>query len=477
MQHNRTNNETQSHFTNCLGIYHLLSSPTGKTLNTYIAVIITLAIFSLLSAVGNGLIIYVYVKQKSLQRTNILLLVCLAFLDFVSAMVLEPLYIVRLFSEIFGFTTCVYVLIVRRLFEYLRPVSFMTLALITIERYLALFKAISHRKMVTKRRLVQVILIIWFIWFLIILIRSFLPTITSVFYTVSTFVAFSLLLGNLIMYFKIGKLARLHSRPTKVSTVPTSLTAEDENRRSIDPRLSGISENSVGRQSDITTAVYSKTEDNPNYIVNKLNVKVEPLESTVEFPNINDNPNLKLHVSKESSFSRNEKEDKEATVSKLCNNNSSRFSTQEPSNNNISESIKSRKVKEKTEHSLNEVKNTTEDSVCNNFNEKPKDTGRKTKGKLSKKTTKLMVETRERNATRTVFYIVAVLTICYLPISVLLVYLSFKQKPDATLLFIYLPIADTIALFNALVNPFIYCYKNRKMRIAVKNVLQKRSTL
>jgi hypothetical protein len=87
--------------------------------------------------------------------------------------------------------------------------------------------------------------------------------------------------------------------------------------------------------------------------------------------------------------------------------------------------------------------------------------------------TNLTVETRERNATWTVFYIVAILTLSYSPIAALLVYLSFKQPPDATLLFIYVPIADTIALFNALVNPFIYCYKNRKMRVAVKSVLQK----
>ena len=100
-----------------------------------------------------------------------------------------------------------------------------------------------------------------------------------------------------------------------------------------------------------------------------------------------------------------------------------------------------------------------------------KESPHKTNGTKLKNAGKL--ESRERNATWTVFYIVAILTLCYLPISTLLLFLTFKKEPDATMLFIYVPIADTIALFNALVNPLVYCYKNRKMRAAVKNVWQK----
>ncbi len=609
MHRNNTANESEAYFTRCLGTYYLLTRPTGQTFNTYISVIIALSIYSLFSALGNGLIIYVYIKQKSLQSTNTLLLVCLAFLDFVSAVVLEPLYVVRLLSEIFGFTSCVYILIVRRLLEYLRPASFMTLALITIERYLALFKAITHRRMATKRRLLYVVLLIWFVWFLVIFIRSFFPKITTAFYTFFTLVAFSLLVGNLIMYFKIGKLARLHSRPTRVSTVPGSLSVGSRDPGS----LTVGCDKSLRRGSNNSSVAYSKKAESVNDVGNakirgSTKVATHSLESGVKSTKINVQSiaNEKLDALIESNVlsTQNEKfntsgnevgggnnEGVQAADLELCENataittsdklvannsenddgnNSKRkvndketnmkreTVTSSRSDNTISTSnmsipmlickpecsdVKTYQVKTVTNNNATntdyaqesscreifqstniqqgnaehkEVKKNTSDSSANhkaadknvheasnleeaiegkdkpsiqfkntessNTNSKAvtktnKDTKQKTSRVKFKNTENLTVESRERNATWTVFYIVAILTLCYLPISALLLYLSFKQEPDATSLFIYVPIADTIALFNALVNPFIYCYKNRKMRVAVKNVLQKtRST-
>jgi hypothetical protein len=126
--------------------------------------------------------------------------------------------------------------------------------------------------------------------------------------------------------------------------------------------------------------------------------------------------------------------------------------------------------------SLHEQTIVVKDKTVQFKNIKTTDTNSETKtNKDAKKTAANAekLESKERNATWTVFYIVAVLTLCYLPISALLLYLTFKKEPDATVLFVYVPIADTVALFNAVVNPFIYCYKNRKMRAAAKNVLQK----
>ena len=624
MQHNDTN-KSDAYFTRCLGIYYLQVRPTGNTFSTYISVIVALSIFSVLSALGNGLIIYVYIKQKSLQRTNTLLLVCLAFLDFVSAVVLEPLYVVRLLSEIFGFTSCVYILIVRRLLEYLRPVSFMTLALITIERYLALFKAIIHRRMATKQRLLYVVLLIWFAWFLVILIRSFFPRITSAFYTFFTFVAFSLLMGNLIMYFKIGKLARLHSRPTRlstspgsiISTAPGSLTVGYKNPRLKDPGILTVGyENSrcTGSESNNSGVMYSKTEESVNYVENGkrrslTNVGIQRSESGVKSTKINVQPTVKSDGSTESHVvsrkgemsnaskkeigSKRQEKNEQATDSEMfqnatsitasdkrVGNNSEKQLHNDKSNSNGKLHVKETNLETESDKNLPDSLDTvaTKASICqhessdvigdiithqvktdinNNststdLTEQSYDTFQATniqqlQGNAQHKVTevntspefkntsdggssispnpdasdkiaqqatshektivakdqssssqfkntsdpptavtqtnkdthqttdrtKLTVETRERNATWTVFYIVAILTLSYSPIAALLVYLSFKQPPDATLLFIYVPIADTIALFNALVNPFIYCYKNRKMRVAVKSVLKK----
>lgn len=63
---------------------------------------------------------------------------------------------------------------------------------------------------------------------LLILIRSFAPGITLAFYVFFTLVAFSLLPGNIVMYFNIGKLARLHSRPTRLSTSPVCRESRPE---------------------------------------------------------------------------------------------------------------------------------------------------------------------------------------------------------------------------------------------------------
>ena len=568
---------------------------------TYVSVIVVLSIFSVLSALGNGLIIYVYIKQKSLQRTNTLLLACLAFLDFVSAVVLEPLYVVRLLSEIFGFTSCVYVLIVRRLLEYLRPVSFMTLALITIERYLALFKAIVHRRMATKQRLLHVVLLIWFVWFLVIFIRSFFPQLTSAFYTFFTFVALSLLVGNLIMYFKIGKLARLHSRSTRVSTSPGSLSVGSNYPGS-------LTVGSMRRGSENSSVMYSKTEESVNCAVNAKGrglgkVGFQPTETGVTFTKTYEQSAGKFDAliennvfsteketpadssTKEGSFYQNRNVDFERLREKATQIiTSDQLEANEDENDgNLRETVNDRETNLKGENLTEPFSKSSDNisksnmTICkredgnimleikvktdSNNNAGNTDISHKspgtdcfqyaqqlegnaehntTKGENSAESTtikasesfvnhgatdesvhqagshgKVIVATdkahirfkktkimdtnsitktnkeshhttngtvltnaeklgsRERNATWTVFYIVAILTLSYLPISALLLFLTFKKEPDATMLFIYVPIADTIALFNALVNPLIYCYKNRKMRAAVKNVWQK----
>ena len=587
MQHNNTANESEAQFTRCLGTYYLLERPTGSTFGTYISVIVVLSTFSVLSALGNGLIIYVYVKQKSLQRTNTQLLICLAFLDFVSAVVLEPLYVVRLLSEIFGFTSCVYILIVRRLLEYLRPVSFMTLALITIERYLALFRPITHRKMATKRRLLHVVLVIWFAWFVVILIRSFFPKITSAFYTFFTFVAFTLLTGNLIMYCKIGKLARLHSRPTRVSNAPGSLSVVYEKPTTRDF-------GTAGNENCPQAIVHSKTDDSVSYAMNanrrnsanqssemaknkphvknthvdtaprvekrehhenatrlenlshvekthtdtvlddeeRQNIQISTyventLVDTVRDVKDTDNVENSAHVEKThvDNVPHVEATDDVENLAHVKNTlvdtvqdvkekghvkNSTRARVEKTLVDTVQDIEETDNVEnlthvekthvdtiEKTEHTktIHEINNnhceTTEDCSSVKFPDRRAtrsyqnaETSEKTnkcpnqianQAKL-KNTAKLAAETRERNATWTVFYIVSILAFSYIPISALLLYLSFRKEPDAASLFIYLPIADTLALVNALVNPFIYCYKNRKMRAAVKSVLQKNKT-
>ncbi|XP_028407087.1 alpha-2B adrenergic receptor-like [Dendronephthya gigantea] len=501
MQSNITRNDSAPYFTRCLGIYHLLDRPSGSTLATYISVIVILSIFSVLTAVGNGLIMYVYVKQKSLQRTNTFLLVCLAFVDFVSAVVLEPLYVVRLLSEIFGFTSCVYVLIVRRLLEYLRPVSFMTLALTTIERYLALFKAITHRRMATKRRLFYAVLLSWFVWFLVIGIRSFFPSNTNAFYTFYTFIAFSLLVGNLFMYFKIGKLARLHSRPTRVSTTPGSvsagyntrtidtgsLTVQGENPRPTNPVVlfSNTGENMIEGKRNLT-----EVENHESKSVAKESSTLSQLRDGNDLTKIHQ-VDANHNSSKEAEMKRqlseqNSCDSEDKSEDKPVETTASGLPHEEDNITNDTEESETLKTYFKTasneENSQEKLEAQAQNSAPPNSTGNSKHSDRKTTRESRRRNTKRVsfknasksvVETRERNATWTVFYIVAIITICYVPISALLVKLSFQKEPDATSLFIYVPIADTIALFNALVNPFVYCYKNRKMREAVKNVFQK----
>ena len=634
MQVNSTNRSASEEYTRCLGIYHLLDRPSGDILSTYVSVIAILSMFSVLSALGNGVIIYVYLKQKSLQCTNTLLLICLAFLDFVSAVILEPLYVVRLLSEIFGFTSCVYILIVRRLFEYLRPVSFMTLALITIERYLALFKAITHRRIVTKVRILRVVFMIWFVWFWVICIRSFFPKFTSAFYTFFTFVACSLLAGNLLMYVKIGKLARLHSRPTQRSTAQGSLSVWYESRGTVSRR--SATEDSVqcglnvkrhsstrikiqpaGGSPQVTkinvephgntskSKVFSKEDEQCNTSTQDVDLTTpnkatdaqqspNTLNAETELPNTSNcktqadtctsKSNLKAFekatdfeagTTKEQ-FQNNETKDLHTAPTsnamfkpELCDHSIKADSTNDTNNNSLpsikeenspkdesiseisrennhQENIVQGTSRENTSTSRNVETNNAQETACckseatlenttqdenvrqvdlANIVEKTEDVQKETaqnrkipqvaqtsfeetksqignaseveektkmknndssrevknakkrskmKSRLSlKNTAKRLMETRERNATWTVFYIVAILAICYLPISILLIHLSFHKEPNATLLFVFLPIADTIALLNALVNPFVYCLKNRKMRNAVKNVLQR----
>ena len=76
---------------------------------------------------------------------------------------------------------------------------------------------------------------------------------------------------------------------------------------------------------------------------------------------------------------------------------------------------------------------------------------------------------KHKKAERTVSWVVGSIFICYFPLLVHLIYVTFKGNTvyDLYVVSTYL---TTLVFLNSSLNPFVYCWRNRTIRMAVKKV-------
>lgn len=107
---------------------------------------------ALVTVVANTVFLATYFKTPSLRTSPIFFFMLLAITDVSVGLVTQPLFIARKIMEIHREHNCVLSTVLRSTEYYFCAISFLTVTLVSIERYLAVCHPIEHRKKVTRSR-------------------------------------------------------------------------------------------------------------------------------------------------------------------------------------------------------------------------------------------------------------------------------------------------------------------------------------
>ena len=119
----------------------------------------------------NYLAIHAFYKSSQLRRkTTLFIVMVLSVNDFAIGLIVQPLFLCRLGSEIFGNGSCFTLILCMSFLDILLGFSMMTLLVLNFEIYLSIIHPIYHKTKITNRRIFYAL---GFLWFLL-SIRSYL---------------------------------------------------------------------------------------------------------------------------------------------------------------------------------------------------------------------------------------------------------------------------------------------------------------
>lgn len=112
----------------------------------------------------NLLVFAVVLRNRNLWTVFNTSVLCLAFTDLLIAIFIQPAFIAYQYGKYISTFACIPYFI-KTVFEFwCVGLSFVTLALITLERYFAVFRPFRYRALVTRFRVMSVILSGWLVW-------------------------------------------------------------------------------------------------------------------------------------------------------------------------------------------------------------------------------------------------------------------------------------------------------------------------
>ena len=156
----------------------------------------------LTSIISNSFVLAAIFTNSSLRSPSIILLSCLAVSDVAVGLIVQPLYIARQFS-----LSDFLVRLSGTMATVLCGISLSTMAVISVDRYLALQYHMTYNNIVTTCRVVFTIIIIWLFHVLISTLR--LLNISSNFYAVYVFIILYTIAGS-ISYTGVYRVVRRH---------------------------------------------------------------------------------------------------------------------------------------------------------------------------------------------------------------------------------------------------------------------------
>jgi hypothetical protein len=168
----RTNVSTEGSLRMCnefVVTYYWSEEAEGVHLVTNLVLIPMLIILAVAGVMLNLLLIIAYAKNSRLRTMPAMMLVTLACSDFLISILVKPLYAARLIMEIFGSHYCPLWISSRLITYFSCGLSLLTIAIMTIERFVTLAYPYRHLHILTPFRLKTIVIITWLTTFLLVI--------------------------------------------------------------------------------------------------------------------------------------------------------------------------------------------------------------------------------------------------------------------------------------------------------------------
>ena len=210
-----------------LGSYLVLGSNEKFSL-VILFLCITNALSAIASSIGNFLVVIAIWRTPSLHCPSSVLLSGLALSDLAVGLISQPVFVASNITLLFEDCTLFSILV--RVHEYfanqLLAVSFFTLSVTSLDRFLAFKLHLRYQELITVRRIVLCLLFIWITASIFAFWISF-HRISAEIAKITFVVGFSL--NTVICYFKIFRIVGYHQRRI-ASQIPTTQSNTQESR-------------------------------------------------------------------------------------------------------------------------------------------------------------------------------------------------------------------------------------------------------
>ena len=158
---------------------------------------------ALITLVANTVFLIFYFKTPSFRTPHYFLLMLLAITDISVGLVTQPLFIAVKIMEIYSTYKRTISLAVEASTFYFTEISFFTVTLVSIDRYLAVCHPIKHRNEVTKNRIAIVAGVAWAIWLAVLILGVVFQEYRTVFEMFMLGMILVLFGANVCIYAKI----------------------------------------------------------------------------------------------------------------------------------------------------------------------------------------------------------------------------------------------------------------------------------
>jgi hypothetical protein len=167
-------------------------------------------IFACIGAVlGNTVVLLAFSRTKELRLISNVFLLSLVCSDLLVGLIVDPLYFVRQVKALQGINDCDVWIAYLTIALFCTGASFLNLALISCERYVAIFHPFRYVRVLTVRRAIVIIASVWLSWILLTLLR-FAGLANRAVYFICFAVIGTCYLTTSTIYFRIFREAKRH---------------------------------------------------------------------------------------------------------------------------------------------------------------------------------------------------------------------------------------------------------------------------
>ena len=185
---------------------------------------------SLLGTLINVLVIYANVKENYLRTSSATLFVVLACSNLLIATLVQPLSIARTMKEVQGTHDCLLSTFARLTLLFSCGVSLLTVAIISVERFITLAYPLRYQSIITPTRLNIVVASTWLtIFTLVISHLGLIPY--NILTSLGAIIILLTILTITIVWIWIYRLLRRHKKRIKTIQTPSSTTGNSPNSK------------------------------------------------------------------------------------------------------------------------------------------------------------------------------------------------------------------------------------------------------